>query len=217
MSSCSGFSTISTRPRRWSRATAAASTAWPISKARRSACRLCRRRISSCSTRCSRPGLKPSDAQDPQHAPARNRRGVERGDIDATFIWDPVLSKREEDRQGADDLRRHLQEGQVHLRRPDRDREVRARRTPSSWSRLVKVAGQGRCRLSRQSQGGVDRRSGQGGGGGEVFGRQAGGGGRPAMALYGFPSAGGAGLARVAGRRRQRRGDQGARAAGATS
>ena len=73
----------------------------------------------------------------------------ERGDIDAAFIWDPVLSKIKAQRQGDRHLGQHRQEGLSDLRRSRRQRQV-GRRERGLHGRAGQGAGQGRRRLPRQ-------------------------------------------------------------------
>ncbi len=51
-------------------------------------------------------GLKPTDAQVLNMRPPEIAAAWARGDIDAAFIWDPVLADGQEERQGARDLGR---------------------------------------------------------------------------------------------------------------
>ncbi len=183
----------------------------PTSRARRSARRSCRRRTSSCSYAMQKAGLKPTDVQvlnmrPPEIAaawePRRHRRDVHLGS---------GAHQRQEERQGADDVGRHLQAGRLHVRRPDRHAQVRQGES-GVHGRAGQGARQGRRRLPRQPQG-VDRRSGQGRGGRQVVGRQARGRRRRDGALR-LPQPAGAGVADLARRRRERRGVEGADAAG---
>ena len=74
---------------------------------------------------------------DPQHAPAGNRAPPgQRGDIDATFIWDPVLADGQEERQGDHRPRaRSARQGKCTFDGLIVNEEVRRRRTRTSWSR----------------------------------------------------------------------------------
>ena len=147
------------RRRHWSRATAAASTRSPTSRARRSARRSSRPRISSCSTRCRRRAQADRRAG-PQHASAGNRRrmGARRHRRDV-HLGSGALDGQEE-RQGADDLGRHLQEGRVHVRRLDRQPRSSRRRIRSSWSRWSRRVGKADADYRGESQG-LDRRLGR--------------------------------------------------------
>ena len=110
----------------------------------------------------------------------------ERGDIDAAFIWDPVLSKIKANGKTARDLGLDRQEGLSDLRRPRRQREV-GRRERRLHGRAGEGAREGRRRLPRQRRE-VDRRLGR-------RSRRSPSGPRPrpgsvpaAMSLYRFPT-----------------------------
>ena len=180
----------------------------PISRARRSRRRSSRRRTSTCCTRWSSPGSSAATCRSSTCGRRRSRAAWDRGDIDATFIWDPVLVDGQEERQGDRHLGRALQEGQVHVRRAHRLEEVRRRRTRDFMVALVKAIAKADAEYRGEPEG-VDGRLGEGRGGRQVVGRQDRGRRRRDGALR-LPEPrrpGGPGVAR---RRRERRRGQGA-------
>ncbi len=143
-----------------------------------------------------------------QHAPARDRGRLGARRHRRDLHLGPGAGHDQEERQGDRDLRRAVPEGQVHVRRADRVEEVRGRES-GVHGRAGQGDRQGRRRLPRQPEG-LDGGQGQGRRGGQVVGRQAGERGRGRSRCTASRQPRRAGLAQVAGRRRERRRGQGA-------
>ena len=117
-------------------------------------------------------GLKRGDVQILNMRPPEIAAAWGRGDIDATFIWDPVLSTRQEERQGALSTSGELcKKGKCTFDGLIVSKKFAAE-NPALHDRAREGDRQGGRRLPRQRQG-VDRRLGQGRGSREVVGRQA--------------------------------------------
>ena len=156
-------------------------------------------------------GIKPSDAQILNMRPPEIAAAWGRGDIDATFIWDPVLTTVKKDGKVLMTSGDICKQGACTFDGLDRHAEVR-----EGESGVHGCARQGNRQGGRRLQGeprqvvGNERR---GEGGCEMVGRQ--GRGRSGLdeALR-LPEPQGAGLCGMARRRREWRGGEGAHAAG---
>ena len=156
-------------------------------------------------------GVKPSDVQILNMRPPEIAAAWSRGDLDATFIWDPVLSTVKKTGKVLTTSGEICKQGACTF-----DGLIVTRKFADGKSGVHGGAGQGARqggrRLPQQPEG-LDDRQGQGGRRREVVGRQARGRGRRDVALR-FPEPQGAGVVRLARRRRERGRRQGAHAAG---
>ena len=116
-------------------------------------------------------GLKPTDVQILNMRPPEIAAAWGRGDIDATFIWDPVLSTVKKNGKVLTTSGDICKQGACTFDGLIVSKKF-ATENPAFMVALVKAHRQGGRRLPRESEG-LDRRLGQGRRGREVVGRQA--------------------------------------------